>query len=1038
MVKIGFLTAVLSFYVVFLAASGVFPQSTEHEKFQNFTESDGLPSNLIAFTLRDSKGFIWVGTSRGITRFDGINFRRFESTDFISPAKQIHFAYSAFELNDTCLIFLDQNQALTYYNYNTGKFHSLFTSDSVYIRAITPRYNQPGFIAVTGNTIRYFNKEGRAEQTVSLTKEDDGSPFSDRFALAVEDKEQNLWLPTAGDNLYIYVKKSGRLKKIPHYTFNRINEIAVSPDGSRIFITSYSGGLLIYDAKTNQFVKSIRPVSRLKKSFMPIPTAIYPESDTYLWLGTLSGLYRINLQSGAYLEYINYPGISSSLKENNITHIYGGAGSNLWIGTVGGLSRYSLNAKYPSLYKHDPEDIHSIANNTVNFIQRISARHIIYGTEKGLSIRDDITGRFYHYSIPAASEAGVEPIAIVLYRDKSGNYWLGTWGGRVFRLKFSGLSEIKPSVQFMPVESLNTAFKKVIYAKVFREDETGNLYLSTWGGGIIKIRQGKKTAQNPQFEVFDKANSNLPGNHFADLISFGDTLILASGFGLCIFDTQSKKSDVFKFKPDEPESPFNGITYILPYAGSRFLVGTYGGPILYNPHNNTAETFPSSYSYHDNTSLQAAFDSKGRLWYNKSHSKIVIYDTASRNERVVDLLQDFEGFYFSFGTAFVDYNNEVYFAGYTGALKIPGDIKRFNTEPPPVRITGISILNEKYQTESDYSLVQSVTLNYPAQDFSISYAALNYNNSVYNRYKYRLTGYDQNWIDAGGRREAIYTNIPYGEYVFTVIGCNNEGVWNNTGTQLTIIVVPPFWATLWFQVLIASLSGGLLLWFILRRIRVLEMAKRQQEEFTKKLIETQEQERKRIASELHDGLGQNLLVIKNMIQLLPSPQEFAEDHAELQQLVTDTIDDTRNLSGRLHPHQLDSLGLAKTLQALFRKIGKVHKLQIDAQIQDSPASFSKEHEITIYRVVQEALNNIVKHSKADTVSVSLLFNQQNITLSIADNGRGFDIHSPGMTEKLASGFGLKSMHERIKLLDGEFSVTSIPESGTTIKIILPL
>lgn len=1031
--KIGFSLTVYLSIVLFGASAFIFAGTVEHAKFQNFTESNGLPSNLIVFTIKDSRGFIWVGTSRGITRFDGNIFRKFTDEDFAPPAEKITYSSMAMEVNDTCLLFISQREKLIYYNYKTGKFHELPVAANR-IRYILNRKTDDGFIALSEKQLLVFNRSAVLIETLALDKDVSGAPFMERPVLAEEDILGNIWLPTAEDNLFIYRKKEKRLKKFSEYKNSRINNIAVSPDGKSVFITSLGSGVIVIDALTNRVTETYKPESNIRKGFSPIPTAIYPERDSLFWLGTYAGLFYINRYTKQVQEYTNYPGNSSSLKENYITHIYSSE-ANLWIGTVGGLSRYTLRSESPALIKHDPEDIFSLANNTVNVIHRISVRHIIFGTEKGLSVRDDHSGKFYHFNIPKAPGSISEPTAITLYKDSFGAYWLGTWGYKIFHLTFTDLQKEKPGIIFTALTSLNAHFNNVIYTKLFKEDIHGNLYISTWGNGLIKIDAGSKNSPNPAFQVYNKQNSGLPTNHFADIILNGDTIYLAGSSGLCIFNPVRRQHTIFNYEPGKTNSQYNRITYLLPYKNGRILVGTYGGPYIYSPTSGIAQKFPSNYSFDDNSSLQAVVDKKGRLWYNKSNSKILIYDTNDNSEQIVDLLQEYEGFYFSFGTAYADFNGDIYFSGYTGALKIPSEIKKFNPNPPPIRLTGISIINRKYYASSDYSEVSSITLHYPEQDFSINYAALSFVNSSYNQYKYQLTGYDRNWIDAGKRTEAIYTNIPYGSYTFTVIGCNNEGVWNYRGATLQIIIVPPFWSTHWFRILSATLFISLVTYIVRRRFTKLEEQKTQQESFTRKLIETQERERKRIASELHDGLGQNLLVIKNMVQLLP---DNSEDITDIQQLVAETIDDTRNLSGRLHPHQLDSLGLHKTLIPLFKKLSKIHKITIQDKIRDLPKNLSKEHEITLYRVIQEALNNIIKHSKATQVDITLETHPSFLFLQIEDNGTGFDAASSSLSENFALGFGIKSMQERIKLLNGEFSLSSILNKGTTIVIKLPL
>src|SRR5262249_35098081 len=186
---------------------------------------------------------------------------------------------------------------------------------------------------------------------------------------------------------------------------------------------------------------------------------------------------------------------------------------------------------------------------------------------------------------------------------------------------------------------------------------------------------------------------------------------------------------------------------------------------------------------------------------------------------------------------------------------------RMNPSPPPVLIETALLENR------GIALAQGVRLSPGQQGLEIRYTAPSFINPDHVRFRYRLEGLDNEWTDAGNRRSALYPQLPPGKYVFNVIAANSDGVWNEEGARLAITVVPPFWRTWWFTSLCLVVLLGAAGFAYRKRIRKLERAHAAQETFSRQLIQSQEGERKRIAAELHDSLGQNLMIVKNWAAL---------------------------------------------------------------------------------------------------------------------------------------------------------------------------
>ncbi|MEJ2634733.1 MAG: sensor histidine kinase [Calditrichia bacterium] len=226
---------------------------------------------------------------------------------------------------------------------------------------------------------------------------------------------------------------------------------------------------------------------------------------------------------------------------------------------------------------------------------------------------------------------------------------------------------------------------------------------------------------------------------------------------------------------------------------------------------------------------------------------------------------------------------------------------------------------------------------------------------------------------------------------------------------------------------------------LLERYQELEKSRREQEQFSQKLIESQERERKRIASELHDSLGQNLLIISNeLAQYLENRKSRRQDLRRICGLIQESIDETREIAQNLHPHQLERLGLTKAIQSSINRIAHPTVIRFDSRIDDVDQVLPPPLEIHFYRIIQEALNNIVKHSGASEAIVEISRKPDQICVVIKDNGKGFYLRQDVSTGKEPIGYGMSDMTERARLLKADFKISSNKGNGTQLNMAVPI
>ena len=351
---------------------------------------------------------------------------------------------------------------------------------------------------------------------------------------------------------------------------------------------------------------------------------------------------------------------------------------------------------------------------------------------------------------------------------------------------------------------------------------------------------------------------------------------------------------------------------------------------------------------------------------------------------------------------------------------------------------------------------------------SFEFAALSYRAPRQNRYRYKLEGFDDAWTEVGSTQRLVtYTNLDPGRYVFRVTAANADGVWNEAGRAIALVVTPPWWATWWCRGLALALivggAFGIYAWRVnslKRQQRALEaeiVERKQAEEALRasqdslrrsnaqiqslagRLITAQEAERTRIARELHDDVNQQLAALSISLSGLKRrlPSEAAEAQQEVTRLQQQTIalsEEIRHLSHELHPGVLQHAGLVAALQGDCAEFGSQHGIDVtfhaDAGLEDIPTDVA----LCLYRVAQEALHNMARHAGARQAEVALTRSDDILELRIADDGQGFDLAAA----RRHGGLGLISIDERVRLVQGGVQIVTEPRRGTELRVRVPL
>jgi ligand-binding sensor domain-containing protein/signal transduction histidine kinase len=992
----GFVTKAVLWLVCIVIIN--LPQAVAAQyQFNSWSTDNGLPENAINALLQTRDGYLWLTTSDGLVRFDGVRFTVFKRGT--TKGLDSNRLMTLFEDREGALWIGTEDRGIV--RYRDGLFTSYTTEDGL------PSTHAASFMEDRDGKllIRMSNSiiEWQGEKFVPYSVEYDIKPapgiasagsanyqsfsFYDRNGVhryeggryrtysvneglpegrpksVYQDAQKTLWISTSDKQLFKLKAESSRVEPVEIKGGLPDDHVdAVFDDGrGALWLSTWPSGLARLSGGT------LIPYQTEQGFSGKRVTRFYEDREGNIWLGTYNqGLYQISRQSIA--EYIN----RDSQAVNNIYTTYEDHKGTIWIGTWGGGLSSLRDGKFTNYI-----ETKNISSTHITALFEDSEKALWVGTNNfGLNRLKD--GQWTTFKL----KDGLSNDSIyAIQQDREGALWVGTNSG-VNRYKDGSFTA------FNTAEGLPHRRVQVIH-----EDRAGNLWLGTLGG-LSRLKDGRFT------NISEK--DGLSSNHVRSIYEDSDGAIWVGTYDSGL--NRLKNGKITRYS--EKDGLYNdGVFQILEDQEGYFWISCNRG--IYRVSRKELNDFADG-------KIQAvtsvSFDKRDGMPSSECNGG---YQPAGIKTRDGRLLFPTQG-----GLAVVD----------------PSAI-RLNTQPPPVVIEDIIVDRQPLMPRDKLEIS-------PGQDnLEIRYTGLSFIKPDSIRFKYKLEGLDKEWIEAGSRRAAYYSYLPPGEYSFTVIAANSGGVWNTAGATVRVVVHPPFWRTWWF-ITLAALGVVCAVIFIYHyRVIRLKKAHAAQEAFSRQLIESQETERKRIAAELHDSIGQSLAIIKNRAALSLSQRDdhgrAIEQLDEISMAATFAIDEVREIAYNLRPFQLDRLGLTKALEAMLKRAGS-DGLDFRFQIDQIDNIFSEESEINLYRIVQESIGNIVKHSEATEAAVVVRRAEREIEITVQDNGKGFNSDVGHQSEPGQGGFGLVGIAERVRMLRGRLSIHSAPGRGTLINIKLDL
>lgn len=776
-----------------LAPAAALAEDPAPLRFRTLSLADGLSQSSVQAITQDRRGFIWLGTEDGLNRYDGRTFLTYypDPNDANSLVNNNVLALAEDEQEQ---LWIGTSGGLDRLDQPRKTFTHYLTGQS--ITAVVVDVNNEVWVGTAVAGLFHYNAEADTFQPV-------GPP---QAITALAATEGQLWIGTP-PGLASVTLSTGQYQNRPVPWLNLGNTAiqAIAAQSDLLWLGT-DDGLLRLDLGTGSVHRFAHdpgtPDGMPTNNF----TALLPQGDM-LWIATQEGLLRLHLSEEHLEHYQKSLRSNNSIGENWIASLFVDTGGVVWIGTVGGgVSLYSSSTQKFNLVQADPDNPEaSLSSNFVFGICQDEATNLWIGTfGGGLNRRDAATGRFTHFTHDANHPASLSSNNVFKLTCHDHSLWISTVGGGLVHLNLQTM--IFTTYRHEPDNPYSLPEDDV--AAVLPNPD-GTMWVGTWNQGLA---------------LFDPANGrftpvvlpNGPQRIWALAQDDNGRLFIGTWNGLLIWDRPKDTWQSFSHDPTNPNSLSNDIVgEIIQSEEGLFWLATADGLNQFDPETGTFKRFTTSDGLPNNTIYAILQDDDKHLWLstNKGLSHFNPTDGTFRNYSISDGLQSDE---FNRSAAFRAADGELFFGGINGYNHFfPGQVVD-NPHAPPVIITAFHRFNEVFAT--NLSEGDTIELSYRDNFITFEFAALDFAAPEQNQFEYQMIGFDPDWIDAGTQHTRSYTNLAPGEYTFRVRASNNDGVWNETGTAVSLIITPPFWQTAWFR--LTAVLGLLTLLFTGYRWRV--------------------------------------------------------------------------------------------------------------------------------------------------------------------------------------------------------------------------
>jgi len=881
-------------YIIMVLGLGVVRAQEPKLRFTHLSGEQGLSNSTIEAICQDSRGFMWIGTRDGLNRYDGHEMVVYRSDPTDSGGLSDSYIRCIYEDGDKNL-WVGTVNGLNRLDRATNKFtrwkHKEGDSGSLSNNGITAVLEDHGgrfWVATYGGGLNLLDRKTGRCRSFRMGG-GPGSLRDDRILCLLEDKDGLIWIGTQS-GLDLFSPRTATFTALENQSITNASGntiIALQQDWQgNLWLGTEDDGVYLFDPLRRSFTRyghSDKDPSSLGNNMIK---CMLTDHKGQLWAGSINGgLNLFHGSSGAFSHYAYEPGNGSSLSQRTISALYEDRQGNLWVGTHrGGINIYSPGTAKFDLYRQEPSP-NSLSYNDVKTFCEDKSGNIWVGTDGGgldLFLRDQHS--FRHYRNDPFNDRSLGSNAVLdIMQDREGQLWVSTWGG--------GLNFFDPVAgvftRYLNDPNDPNSITSNFVQKTF-EDYAGNLWVATYYGGLNifdrKKRQFRRMIDDPS------GKTSLEGKDIVSLLEDkgGRIWIGTDDGGLNCYHPDTRH---FTHYFDSGER-MPDLRVLFCDSKGRFWVGQKGVYLL-DAEKDSFRLFTTKGGLANEFIKGMAEDGAGNLWIATSNglTELNPENCTVKKYNTGDGLQDLEFETNAFLTA---KDGELFFGGINGFnCFYPGTI-RANSFVPPVYITDLQLSNRKMEPgekgsplQTDISLTKELRLSYRQSTFSLNFAALNFTTPENNQYAYKLEGLDTAWNYVGKENKVTYTNLPPGDYVFRVKASNNDGVWNEEGASLRVIITPPFWKTNWFISLLSALA--LFCLYVLYRFRTRMRLRQLEESKREEIRQVQLQFSTNVSHEFRTPLSLILGPLEKMIKEFHYPElsrHFQAMHRNAQRLLS--------------------------------------------------------------------------------------------------------------------------------------------------------
>ncbi|HEY9048163.1 MAG TPA: two-component regulator propeller domain-containing protein [Ohtaekwangia sp.] len=786
--------------------------------FRPVDRNNSIAQAHILCMHQDSQGFLWLGTFNGLYRYDGYSFSKFSVTKAEGGLEEFaHEVHALFE-DEQHQLWIGTPDGIYIVNKSSGMVrhlaHDAQNKNSLsnnFVKCIAAASDSSVFIGTYGGGLMLYNLQNEQFTTYTYNEDNPAGITSNFINTIFTDEDDNVWIGTEGGGITIFDKAKqtfshpqGFGQFVPDNTINCITE-----DHDGLWIGTWNKGLYKYEKSTATFIHHDLGEGKATKTIR----AIIKDWNGNLWLANYGD--GLTIYNPLKKEVVHYQYILSKEKRKYHRYLWSLYKDNsdiVWIGSFGaGLYNYDRNKIRVQNFIADEAVNEAVSDLAITVVMEDKKERLWLGTlGNGVVIYDPHTNTLTRLSRkPLLENAIIQSI----YEDREGRVWIGTDDG-LWCVK-NMISEI---VWYEPdVNNKNSISNNGIYA--IRQDADGDLWLGIWGNGINLLRKKEIDKKDPRTAIFtkigdrDKEYDKLSKSSVWKIQEYkAGELFFCTNQGLYKY---TKRDNLLK------QLSVDNVNAIYQDSHSHIWVSTYGkGVLRYNTGKETFESFTVEKGIVSNVVYGFSGDSNGNTWLFA--------------DKGITRLNPDKGFVQNFllqeDLSLIKIGQKAFSKLHNGLILIGGErgLRVFNPESVhegvsdnPVYITDVKILNKSISTRGEKFLdipsQQQLDIRHNENNVQFEFSGLNFSGPEKVKYAYKLEGFDKDWVytDAD-HRTATYANLHGGSYTFIVRSMNLNGSWNKHEAMFQLQVIPPFWQTLPFKILL--LAAIALLIFLAIRI----------------------------------------------------------------------------------------------------------------------------------------------------------------------------------------------------------------------------